>query len=69
MPDHRVPKSLLYVAQMIDCGQFKPFRIIEKVQTIDGPRDRITSQSFATLAEAQMYIKELHDHSLGGERQ
>ncbi len=34
----RVPKSLLMVAEMHDYGAFKPFRIIEKVQTIDGPR-------------------------------
>jgi hypothetical protein len=34
------------------------FRIIEKVNTIDGFRDRITSRTFSTLLEAQEFIKE-----------
>ena len=33
------------------------FRVIEKVVTIDGPRDRCTYESFATLAEAEEYVK------------
>jgi hypothetical protein len=57
------------VAEMHDYGAFKPFRIIEKVQTIDGPRDRIAGQSFTTLEEARAYIKELHDHSVDGSQQ
>lgn len=48
----------LYIAQMIDYGAFKPFRIIEKVSTVDGARDRITMESFATLEEAQAFVKE-----------
>lgn len=36
------------------------FRIIEKITTIDGLRDRITDRSFPTFGEAQEFIdKEL----------
>ena len=35
----------------------KPFRIIETTPTVDGPRDRITNQSFSSMAEAEDYIK------------
>jgi hypothetical protein len=49
--------SRLYIAQMHDYGAFKPFRIIEKVSTLDGPRDRITNESFATLDEAKAFVR------------
>lgn len=48
----------LFVAHMIDYGAFKPYKVIEKVPTIDGLRDRITNLNFETLEEAQAYIKE-----------
>ena len=32
------------------------FRIIEKINTIDGPRDRITDHSFPTIEAAQAAI-------------
>lgn len=38
------------------------FRIVEKLSTIDGQRDRFTNKSFATLAEALEFIKELETH-------
>lgn len=36
------------------------YRIAETTMTIDGPRTRWTNQAFATLEEAQHYVKE-HD--------
>jgi predicted RNase H-related nuclease YkuK (DUF458 family) len=42
---------------MIDYGAMKPFRIIEKVATINGPRDRITKETFATLEEARAFVE------------
>jgi hypothetical protein len=33
-----------------------PYLIIEKMVTVDGMRDRITSRSFATLIEAQEFV-------------
>lgn len=35
----------------------KPFRIIETTPTCDGPRDRITNQSFTTMGEAEDWCK------------
>lgn len=35
------------------------FRIVEKVTTVDGPRDRFTSQAFDTLEQATAYIYKL----------
>jgi hypothetical protein len=35
----------------------KPFRIIETTPTVDGPRDRITNQTFTSMAEAEDYVK------------
>lgn len=37
------------------------YRIIEKVSTVDGPRDRITSVSYETLEEAERRVKELRN--------
>lgn len=34
----------------------KPFRIIETVNTLDGPRDRITEFCFSTLEEASFFM-------------
>lgn len=35
----------------------KPFRIIETINTIDGPRDRITDKSFTYMAEAEDFVR------------
>lgn len=35
----------------------KPFRIIETTPTCDGPRDRITNQTFTSMAEAEDWCK------------
>lgn len=35
----------------------RPFRIIEKTTTLDGPRDRITDKSFTTMAEAEDFVR------------
>lgn len=34
----------------------KPFRIIETVETIDGPRDRITDFCFETIWQARFFL-------------
>jgi hypothetical protein len=48
----------LYVAEMHYPGSaMKRFRIVEKVITVDGPRDRLTSESFETLEEAERWIE------------
>lgn len=36
-----------------------PFRIVETVNTIDGPRSRLTDHVFATLADAREGLREL----------
>jgi hypothetical protein len=50
----------LVIVQIINASYkpIKPFRIIEKVITIDGARDRITAHSFATLEEAQAFVRD-----------
>jgi hypothetical protein len=45
-----------YIAEMLGAYPAHRFRIIEKVHTIDGPRDRITNAAFATLTEAEEYV-------------
>lgn len=48
-----------YVVQIIN---FPPragaYRIIEKMETVDGPRDRITSRTFSSEAAANDFINE-----------
>ena len=47
-------KSRLYIVEVIgDYPSAFRFRIIEKVNTVDGIRDRITNVSYKTLTEAQ----------------
>jgi hypothetical protein len=45
----------LHIAHMLSYTT-RAYRIVEKVQTIDGPRDRFTMSAFDTLEEAEAYI-------------
>lgn len=47
----------LYIVEILEPHGLSPYRIIEKVQTTDGPRDRITSHTFATRDMAELYVK------------
>lgn len=54
-----INKFTIYEAVYTPYPVVNRFIIIEKVRTLDGPRDRITNQSFATLREAKGFIKDL----------
>lgn len=49
---------VFYVAEMhgLRSQEARQFRIVEKVSTIDGQRDRFTNHAFETLKEAQEFI-------------
>ena len=50
----------LSIAEMYGIGStVNRFRIVEKVTTIDGPRDRFTNMSFASLGEAERFINDM----------
>ncbi len=49
--------NLLIVEVLNEGYMAHRFRIIEKVLTLDGLRDRITNASFATLGEAEEFVK------------
>lgn len=47
----------LRIVQEIDPAYHaNPYRIIEKIFTVDGPRDRITDHSYSSMAEAEEAI-------------
>ncbi len=54
--------KLLIVEVLNDGYKANRFRLIEKVNTIDGPRDRITYATFATRGEAEKFVKARVDH-------
>lgn len=53
----------LYIVHVVsaDYPSRHRYRIIEKVNTTDGVRDRITSISYETLEEAKKRVKELEN--------
>ena len=53
----------LYIVHVISASypSRHRYRIIEKVSTIDGIRDRITSVSYETLEEAERRVEELEN--------
>jgi len=50
-----------YIVQVIKQVTRNPFLVIEKMQTVDGFRDRITNISFSSLPEAEAWLKEHQD--------
>jgi hypothetical protein len=55
-------KSTFYIVELLHgdvgvCLDVNGFRVIERMQTVDGKRDRITNRSFATVEEAEEFVR------------